>query len=240
MPNQYFQFKKFMVQQDKCSMKVCTDSCLFGAWVAHKTVRKLITPKRVLDIGTGTGLLSLMLAQKITAQIDAVDIDSKACMQARENFHASPWSEHLQVFNSGIQEWAAPGKYDLIISNPPFYENDLLPKDTGKNISKHSAVLSLNELLIIAGTLLSDNGNFAVLLPWHRAKGFESAALAGSFFITEKTEVRPTPRHDYFRTMLILQKHATIINQSRMSIKDNSNEYTQEFVDLLKDYYWHL
>ena len=135
-----------MIQQDKCSMKVCTDSCLFGAWVASLIEKKEINPETILDIGTGTGLLSLMLAQKTNAGIDAVEIDSNAFEQAKENILFSPWKDQIKIFNADIKQWNAPTKYDLIISNPPFYENDLLPEDDGKNISKHSAALNLEEL----------------------------------------------------------------------------------------------
>jgi len=221
-------------------MKVCTDSCLFGAWIAHKIEQKNINPKTILDIGTGTGLLSLMLAQKINAQTDAVDIDKSAFEQATENFNASPWNERLQVFHTDIRKWKAPDKYDLIISNPPFYENDLLPEDEGKNISKHSSAIRLEELLFTAKDLLNEDGKFAVLLPWHRTKGFENAASANSLFVKEKMEVKQTTGHNYFRTMFILQKQKTVSLKSELSIKNNNNAYTKEFIELLKDYYLYL
>ena len=240
MPNNYFQFKKFIIQQEKCSMKVCTDSCLFGAWVADKIEKENIKPKNILDIGTGTGLLSLMLAQKTNAQIDAVEIDENSFEQSTENAKASPWNNQIKIFHADIKKWNAPLKYDLIISNPPFYENDLLPEDGRKNVSKHNAALSLEELIVIAKNLLTEDGCFAVLLPWHRTKSFENAASAESLFIKEKIEIRQTAKHNYFRTMLILQKQKTAMQKSELAIKDNSNEYTKEFIELLKDYYLYL
>jgi tRNA1Val (adenine37-N6)-methyltransferase len=221
-------------------MKVCTDSCLFGAWVAAKTEQKIIGPKTIADIGTGTGLLSLMLAQKSGAQMHAVDIDKNSFAQASENFNASPWSERLHAFHSDIKEWKAPCKYDLIIANPPFYENDLMPEDNQKSISKHSSTLGLKNLLLQAKNLLNEHGNFALLLPWARTKWFENAASAYSLFVKEKMEVKQTPLHNYFRSMLLLQnqKTSTIINE--LIIKNNHNEYTHEFIELLKDYYLYL
>jgi tRNA1Val (adenine37-N6)-methyltransferase len=221
-------------------MKVCTDSCLFGAWVASKTEQKIISPKTVLDIGTGTGLLSLMLAQKSGAQIHAVDIDQNSFMQASENFNTTPWNERLQVFHSDIKEWKAPCTYDLIISNPPFYEDDLAPGDHGKSISKHSNTLGLENLLIKAKSLLNDEGNFALLLPSARAQWFENAASAYSLFVREKMEVRQTPLHNYFRTTLLLQNQKTGVVNNELTIKNNHNEYTPEFIELLKDYYLYL
>ncbi|MEP6927828.1 MAG: methyltransferase [Ginsengibacter sp.] len=221
-------------------MKVCTDSCLFGAWVANKIEQKMISPKTILDIGTGTGLLSIMLAQKSVAQIHAIDIDKKSFAQASENFISSPWSQCLQAFHSDITEWKAPAKYDLIICNPPFYENHLLAKDEGRNISKHNMAMRLDDLLFKVKSLLVDDGSLAVLLPWARTKWFENAASANSLFVKEKMEVRQTLQHNYFRTMLLLQNQKVGIRKTELSIKNNTNEYTHEFIGLLKDYYLYL
>lgn len=240
MSNHYFQFKKFIVHQEKCSMKVCTDSCVFGAWIANTIDEKKINPKNILDIGTGTGLLSLMLAQKINAQTDAVEIDKSAFEQATENFNTSPWNEQLRAFYSDIKKWKAPHKYDLIICNPPFYENDLLPEDEGKNISKHNSALHLEKLLFIVKDLMKEDGNFAVMIPWQRTKWFENAAAVYSLFVTNKMEVKQTPVHNYFRTMFILQKKKTVIQKSELTIKNNNNGYSGGFIELMKDYYLYL
>lgn len=221
-------------------MKVCTDSSLFGAWVAAKTEQKMISPKNILDICTGTGLLSLMLAQKSGAVIQAVDIDKNSVAQAAENFNASPWNERMQAFQADIKEWKAPAKYDLIIANPPFYENHLEPADNKKSISKHSAAMHLKDLLLQVKSLLNDNGNFALLLPSSRVEWFENAALTNLLFVKEKTEVRQTPLHNYFRTMLLLQRQETETFKSELVIKNKNNEYTGEFIELLKDYYLYL
>ena len=119
MSNNYFQFKQFTIHQDKCAMKVCTDACLFGAFVANEIQDKTIN--HILDIGAGTGLLSLMLAQKSNAAIDAVEIDKSTYEQAEENISQSSWKEKITVYNSGIADFYSNYKYDLIISNPPFF-----------------------------------------------------------------------------------------------------------------------
>jgi tRNA1Val (adenine37-N6)-methyltransferase len=240
LSNKYFQFKKFTVQQENAGMKVCTDSCLFGAWVANKIQQKTIQPKTILDIGTGTGLLSLMLAQKSTADIDAVDIDVASCTEASKNFNASPWSERLQVFHSDIKKWDAPHKYNLIICNPPFYENDLLPKNNKNIISKHGSALLLEELLMKVKKILSNKGYFAVLIPYFRAEWFMDIAKENLLYVAKQMEVKQKSSHHYFRSMFILQKQQRDIVKNELSIKDNGNEYTKEFIDLLKDYYLYL
>ena len=221
-------------------MKVCTDSCLFGAWVASLNEKKEINPGTILDIGTGTGLLSLMLAQKTKAGIDAVEIEPNAFEQASENIHTSPWKDQITVINADIKKWNASSKYDLVISNPPFYENDLLPEDGGKNISKHSTSLNLQELIVSAINHVSKNGSMAVLIPWRRTAVFENIVSQHLLYIKEKIAVKQSPSHDYFRTMLLLQNQQTSMIQNEIIIKNSSGDYSDEFKLLLKDYYLYL
>jgi len=220
-------------------MKVCTDACLFGAWVATHSP---LTTHHLLDIGTGTGLLSLMLAQSNpNAVIDAVEIDEAAAGQAKENFEASPWKERLNVYGDSIQSFTATtlNKYDVIISNPPFYENDLKSGNKQKNLALHSAELKVEELINIAHTLLNDRGNFFVLLPNHRADHFLQL-IRQKFFIEEKIFVRQTPKHSYFRNILCLTKKAETTIQSEIIIMNEDGKYTHEFSALLKEYYLYL
>jgi tRNA1Val (adenine37-N6)-methyltransferase len=229
-----------MIHQEKCSMKVCTDSCLFGALVAGKMLHTNKKPEHILDIGTGTGLLGLMLAQKISAKIDAVEIEKNAFEQAQENFNASPWKTRLNVFRSDIKKWNAPHNYDLIISNPPFFENDLISEYPGKNMSKHNTGILLEELLSIVHKILKLDGSFAILLPWNRSIWFENKALKDGLHVKEKTGIRQTDNHPFFRTAYIFQKEKTEKNENPLSIRNNKNEYSNEFRELLKDYYLHL
>ncbi|MEP6682604.1 MAG: methyltransferase, partial [Parafilimonas sp.] len=203
MPNDYFQFKQFLIKQDKCAMKVCTDACLFGAFAA---TRLPLTVNRILDIGSGTGLLSLMLAQiLIDANIDAVEIDEAAAKQAKENFDASLWKERLNIYNESIQQFAnspiRKSNYDVIISNPPFYESDLKSDDDKRNLALHSSDLRLEELISITYKLLNNNGSFFVLLPYHRTTYFLELSEC-KFFVREKVLVKQTSKHNYFRSIL--------------------------------------
>ena len=238
MPNDYFQFKQFIIVQDKCGMKVCTDSCVFGAWMAAKI--KYRFPKKILDIGTGTGLLSLIVAQKTGSPIHAIDINNDAIRQAKENFNLSPWSEQLQACCGDIKIWPVTSKYDCIISNPPFFENDLLPQEEEKKNSKHSNSLKFNELITAVAELLEDDGFFGVLVPYSRAEYFETEAIKHLLFVNEQLHIRQSMEHDYFRTILIFDKKQKPVIKSEISIRNNNNEYTPEFIGLLKDYYLYL
>ncbi|HEU5052942.1 MAG TPA: methyltransferase, partial [Hanamia sp.] len=188
-------------------MKVCTDSCLFGAWIAKKIEDKILRPEYILDIGSGTGLLSLMMAQKSGAKIDAVEIDENSFEQTIINFKNSAWKDRLNVFHADIKTWEAEKKYDLIISNPPFFENDLRSANQNKNLAKHHDGLTLKELLNSVKKYLNENGNLAVLLPFHRVEQFKNLATELNFFCREELLVRQTENHTFFRGMLLFGRN---------------------------------
>ncbi len=239
MPNNYFQFKQFIIHQDKCAMKVCTDACLFGSCLPP-TPSGGRRDMHVLDIGTGTGLLSLMFAQKnLYAIIDAVEIDKAAAEQAKENFNSSRWKERLNIYNDSIQQFAksANKKYDVIICNPPFFENDLKSKDKQRSLALHSDTLSLDELISIVDLLLKEDGNFFCLLPYHRTKYFEELLLKYKLHVKKKVFIKQTPKHNYFRTIFWVDRFSTGFTQSEMIIMEEKNEYTKGFRELLGEYY---
>lgn len=220
-------------------MKVCTDSCLFGAWVADY-VNKNKPIQHILDIGSGTGLLSLMLAQQCNAGIDAVEIDSLSANEAKQNFSLSPWKERLHCYEERIQDFKAIKKYDFIISNPPFYEKDLLSKNKGKNVAHHNAGLTLRELITAIQRLLKDEGSFALLLPYHRTKEVEMMANEEGFFVQKQIRVKQSISHSFFRSINLFSTDKSSLHESEISIKDENNNYTQDFTSLLKDYYLYL
>ncbi|MES2328748.1 MAG: methyltransferase [Bacteroidota bacterium] len=239
MSNTYFQFKQFIIHQESCAMKVCTDACLFGAWMAGKVVGGQMAVDSVLDIGAGTGLLSLMIAQQSAARIDAVELDKHAATQASDNFELSKWKERLQLIQGDIKTLHLGKKYDLIISNPPFFENDLKSADTQRNLALHSNELSLPELLAAIKKHLAENGKFAVLLPYHRKIEFEKLALEEGFFVEEEISVKQTPAHNFFRMMFLFGKEACVAKTDSLTIRDGE-QYTSEFIDLLREYYLKL
>lgn len=237
MANTYFQFKEFTVHQDLCAMKVSTDACLFGALVANFLTNKPINS--ILDIGTGTGLLSLMLAQQTTAMIDAVEIDSGATEQALQNFASSNWQSRLHVHHTAIQNFQTLQLYDCIISNPPFFEHDLKSSNQQKNMALHSTELNFDELAATVKKMLRPNGYFAVLLPFARATAFEQKLK--ELYLHQKILVKQTPKHQYFRSILIFSTRANykIITQE-IIIKETNQQYSEVFKSLLNTYYLHL
>ena len=200
--------------------------------VAEKTL--------VLDIGAGTGLLSLIIAQKTRAMVDAVEIVGAACGQAGANFDASPWKDRLNIFNADITNFRPGKKYDHIISNPPFYEDDLRSDDEGKNSAKHDLTLTLTELLKVVNDLLKDEGTLWVLLPYHRVGLFENEAGGMGFHTNYKILIRQTTIHPYFRGILALSKNKTANKNKEFIIKTGNGVYTEAFIELLGEYYLNL
>jgi tRNA1Val (adenine37-N6)-methyltransferase len=224
-------------------MKVTTDACLFGAWVAEEVKSQKLKIKRGLDIGTGTGLLSLMLAQKNPAtNILAVEIDKDAAEQAAKNIGASVWKDHVDILKTDVKEFSSLEKFDLIFSNPPFYENELRSETDRKNIAHHSENLTLKELLDITKTNLNADGNFFLLFPYKRNDEIKKLFKDHQLYIAKILLIRQSIKHDYFRIFIKGNLNATEkeIEFDEMSIWDENQQYTNEFIRLLKDYYLHL
>jgi tRNA1Val (adenine37-N6)-methyltransferase len=236
MSNNYFAFKQFTVQQSDCALKVCTDACLFGAWVAHQLTSN--PPATILDIGTGTGLLSLQLAQKLpSAFIDAVELDPAAAAQATQNVDATNFN--IQVHNADIKNYGGK-KYQHIISNPPFFENDLKSEHALKNQAMHSTTLTLQNLFSCVDDLLEPLGSFSVLLPFARANEVEGLAQSHGFTVAHKAVVQQTPNHAPFRVMYILGKTAFVTTSETSIVIKENDSYTPAFISYLKDYYLFL
>jgi tRNA1Val (adenine37-N6)-methyltransferase len=235
MANNYFKFKQFTIYQDKCAMKVCTDACLFGALLPS------ITNGRALDIGTGTGLLSLMFAQKNgDAKVDAVEFDKDAFEQATTNLSASLWNNRLNLFLEDINLFKPEHQYDFIFSNPPFYENDLKSNDSKRNMAMHTVSLSYENLLSNVDRLLNNSGIFAVLLPFAAETKFIAQALSSNLFAVEVIRIKQTTKHSFFRTVIFFARESKQTATREIAIKDEMNNYTSNFTELLKDYYLFL
>jgi tRNA1Val (adenine37-N6)-methyltransferase len=242
-------------------MKVCTDACLFGAWVSNKALVQ--NANSIVDIGTGTGLLSLMLAQVTEtskARITAIEIESHAAEEASSNFNISKWSDRLVLVNDSIQNFTTSiGKgefvsiglnnnflFDIVISNPPFYEGDLKSPDANKNKAAHSTELPWTSLVENVSSLLTDAGSFFVLVPTLRAYTMQKLAEAQQLQLVEEVLVYNDAKHLPFRSFLHFKKNSntldkeTSVLRNKIVIKNTDNTYSTAFTELLKDYYLHL
>ena len=236
MANPYFRFKQFTVYHDRCAMKVTTDACLFGAWVASLEAGGA---GRALDIGAGTGLLSLMVAQQGAWTIDAVEIDPEAAAQASENCSASPWQERIRVYPSGIEEFSCGG-YDLVFSNPPFYESDLRSGNTRKNLAHHSTELSLATLIETATKKLAEEGRFYLLMPARREAETVDLLKKQGMFVHRRLRVRQSEAHGPFRVLFQCRRQDERMRQEEMTIVRKGNTYSEAFTALLQPYYLYL
>lgn len=218
-------------------MKICTDACIFGAYMARSIREAAMGPGQILDIGTGTGLLSLMLAQDCDAMIDAVEIDALASEQAGANFNASKWKDRLRVYHADINVFSPDKKYDLIISNPPFYAASLQSPIAARNTAKHEVSLTQAGLLAAIDRLLRDEGYFAVLLPYTLCESFEKAATGYGYQLNKKLGIRHSAGHSYFRGILLFSKKIVVTETSELLIRDGSGGYAPAFSALMSDYY---
>lgn len=244
MANSYFQFKQFTIHQDRSAMKVTTDACLFGAWTSKDIATNRQPNLRSLDIGAGTGLLSLMIAQQNQdCLIDAVEIDKEAAMQASENINAADKASQVLVIHNDILHYRPAASYDIIFSNPPFYENELKGENTRKNLAHHNEGLLLPALFSLMRELLKAGGLFYLLLPYKRANEIQQLFIANNCSIFDFVVVRPAIHLPPFR---ILVKGGFNGNgalppiTSEIAVKDEQGEYTPAFRELLKEFYLYL
>lgn len=231
MPNTHFTFKQFIIHQDQTAMKVTTDACILGAYTDVKGATK------ILDIGAGTGLLALMLAQKSEAKIDAVEIDENAYNQAVGNINQSIFNDKISVYNKSIQDFITINSYDLIISNPPFFHNHLKSEKVSRNNSLHTDTLSFEDLLDSILRLLSSNGVFIVLLPAYERLIFEQLAITKELYPQKKLTIRHRKGSKILRIITTFGRIKKEIINEELIIKNPDESYTTNFQVLLKDYY---
>lgn len=217
-------------------MKVCTDACIQGAYTANYIDQSI---KTVLDIGSGTGLLSLMLAQHSSAAITAVEIEESAFRQTEDNFNHSKWKERLTAIHGDILQFKKNHFFDAIICNPPFYENDLASPDDKKNTAMHSSHLPLQNLISAIEELLAQNGFASVMLPYHRKTEFETLIHKTGLFAYDILSVKQTNKHSFFRCIFILGKQQKEMSEQQLVIKEN-DLYSLRFQQLLQSFYLNL
>lgn len=220
-------------------MKVTTDACLFGAIVANEANNNNFGTD-VLDIGTGTGLLSLMFAQKNPlAKIDAVEIDTHAAAQAKSNIDASIFANQIQAYKADIKTFTIGHLYDFVFTNPPFFENDLKSINETRNIALHDESLTLETLIIHIDRLLKPAGFFAILLPFHRVDYLKQQAALFQWYCFKQINIKQTENHPFFRSILFFSRLTNKTKTTELTIK-LEQVYSDDFKSLLKDYYLFL
>lgn len=216
-----FSFKQFTVNQELCAMKVGTDGTLLGAWANVP----MADAAKVLDIGTGTGLISLMVAQRYPqAMVTAIDIDEGAVRQATENTMRSPFNNRIEIIHTPLQQHAG-GPYDAIVCNPPFFTDSLQCPDQQRNIARHTTTLTFTELTTAAYKLLAAKGEFSVVIPFDYKDRFDTEAIITGFFCKRVCAVKTTPRKPVRRYLLSYTKQPCHTEKSELII--GSNEYKQ-------------
>ncbi|WP_417443208.1 tRNA1(Val) (adenine(37)-N6)-methyltransferase [Joostella sp.] len=235
MSTKPFKFKEFTVQQDRCAMKIGTDGVLLGAWTSLKG-----NPFSVLDIGAGTGLIALMLAQRSNAElIDAIEIDDDAYEQCVGNFETSSWGDRLFCYHAGFDEFVEEieDKYDLIISNPPFYTEDFTSHDNQREKARSNFSLPFEDLLKGVSLLLSSSGVFSIIIPYKEEVSFLELASKNNLFPNRVLRVKGNPTSEVKRSLIELSFLESDCNYEELIIEKERHKYTTDYIELTKDFY---
>lgn len=230
-----FNFKQFQIKQDKTAMKVGTDGVLLGAWTPITN-----HPISVLDIGAGTGLIALMLAQRTPAdQIDALEIDENAFEQAVDNFESSPWSDRLFCYHAGLDEFLdePEDEYDIIVSNPPFYTEDYVSGTESRDQARFESSMPFNELIEAADLLLSENGIFSVIIPYKEERNFIALALDFELYPFKITRVKGTPTSEIKRSLIAFSRQSKDVTIDELVTEITRHNYSPKYIALTKDFY---
>lgn len=233
-----FRFKQFSVDDSLCAMKIGTDSVLLGAWAATNNAKK------ILDIGTGCGLLALMCAQRSDALITAIDIDVNASKQAENNFKDSPWSDRLHCIHLSLKEFTQiqvvkeTHLFDHIITNPPYFINSLKSPDTGRNTARHNDDLPFESLIEDSSQLLEPNGKLSIIIPFSENVPFETLAHEYELSVSRKLIILPKIGKEPNRILMEFTKGITIqAETAQLSIRDSHGNYTKEYLNLTEQFY---
>ena len=233
MANNYFSFKQFTIRQDKCAFKVGTDGVLLGAYA------DVAGAKRILDIGTGTGLIALMLAQRSEAEIAAIEPDRDSYEQACSNIESSRWGSRVKVENTYLQNFKPTGiKFDLIVTNPPFFTDSLKNPDPVKAAARHKDTLSSDELLKGITRLIAEDGRLQVIMPYAEGNIFIAEAQAYGLYCNNILKIKPLPSSEVKRLILTFSRQRLKIKESFLTIEHGArHDFTEEYINLTKDFY---
>ena len=234
MANDYFQFKQFTIHQQRCAMKVGTDGTLLGAWAHVPTAST-----RILDIGSGTGLIALMMAQRFPdASVFGIDIDKDAVCQAQENVAASPFASRIRIYENNVLDFDDSEGFDAIVSNPPYFVDALTCPDQQRTMARHTVSLTYEGLMKSAFRLLKPNGLFSLVIPSECRSAIEAEARLTGFFLTRVCLIRTTPRKEPKRQLIEFSKHTNskLITEEGI-IEESPNIRSSWYQQLTQDFY---
>lgn len=234
MRNSFFQFKQFTVWHDKCAMKVGTDGVLLGAWTP------VLDSRRILDIGTGTGLVALMLAQRSRAAVVALEIDPLAAMQATENIARSPWPNRVEVIVADFKHYKSDTTFDVIVSNPPYFVDSMKCPDSQRNVARHNNELTYNDLLQGVSTLLSSTGAFTLVIPMDVADRVKEIAEGYHLFPAHQLCVITKPGGSPKRTLITFTFSSQECQTEELLTEVSRHQYSDAYIALTKEYYLKL
>jgi tRNA1Val (adenine37-N6)-methyltransferase len=228
-----FHFKQFSVRHDRSGMKIGTDGVLLGAWT------NVTGGTHILDIGAGTGVIALMLAQRThpTVKIEAIEIDEHAFADAAENFASSPWHERLKLYHESIHNFASTSTFDLIVSNPPFFQNSFKPPDPKRGVARHTENLNFESLLKTTEKLLSADGRLSVILPFTEGLQFISLADQTGFYCSRKWSFRTRKEKPVERLLMEFSRHETGIEEGEILLLEYGESWSEEYKNLTRDFY---
>jgi tRNA1Val (adenine37-N6)-methyltransferase len=235
--NNHFQFKQFTIRQDHAAMKVGTDGVLLGSWTDAENVHS------VLDIGTGTGLIALMLAQRTAANITAIELEESAYKDSMQNIQNSPWSDRIKVVHSSFQEYLKINDhlFDCVVCNPPYFTGSVKSKKETRTIARHNDLLPFKALVEGVSRILNKEGHFSIVLPAGAEKDFRYLATNYRLFPTRITRVNPKPSKPATRVLMELMFEATLNTEEELTIETEiHHEYFPEFIELVKNFYLKL
>lgn len=232
MSNNYFQFKQFTIEQSGCAMKVGTDGCLLGGWF------DVSCSKRILDIGCGSGLISIMAAQRCDADITGVEIDKVASEQARTNVANSPWSDRISIINTDVLQYAPERPFDTIVCNPPYFINSLKCGTESRTLARHSDTLDCNSFFRKAGELLTKEGKVSIVIPTDLLEEWRDAAAINGFANSRLTYIKTTPRKVPKRVLVeFVRAYTAETVVSTLILEDEPGVYSKEAQEILRDFY---
>ena len=234
MPNTYFRFKQFVVEQEKCAMKVGTDGVLLGAWA------QLPDTGKVLDLGTGTGLVALMIAQRCQAEVVAVDISAEACEQATENVENSPWKERIMVVHQDAKTMVEnyEGQFDCIVSNPPYFKENVKCPGQLRNTARHTDELNFKQLAVASAALLKQDGTLSVVLPADAAHEFIAEASSQRLSLLRQTWIHTKPNATPKRVLMTFRNSLVVSSEiSHMTIHEADHSFSEAYRELTSDFY---